>query len=423
VHTLILALLLVAGCPPSQGTDTGDTGSTDTGHTGDTSATDTSATDTGDTADSGDTGDTADTGTAPLPGNWDFEDWSTSNPPPGFTRDPADGYWSVVEYTGALQGDAAARLELADSGGDWTLSATDVVSVEPATTSVFHAWVDDDTPNVDANPQLEGFTGSTSTGTIQGTLSVSSTPGFRELTVDWTNPASGASDTLRPSLLLVQQNPTASSLTTDAWAITGPADIDVTDGQVDADTFLVAGTPGQTMDARASLDDQGVLYASTNWADQGSDHLLFVWVNKPDPGATVAPPWGKSGQVAAPRTGGGLLVMIQEESTKACEWRRYDPVASAWVTDAQGATCLSTGDGPRFEGSVHLAGTFANGHAVDLPPVLALSVGPWATDDGGGLKAEYQQPPGNGDGTVDASETAIFPRADLLAGRLVPHTP
>src|SRR5690606_29669411 len=114
------------------------------------------------------------------------------------------------------------------------------------------------------------------------------------------------------------------SLRTDAWAITAPVSLDLSDGQPDATLLPLIGTPGDTMDVTAALDGAGTLYLSTNLADLGSDHLAALWIRAPHATETVPAPWGKSGTLAGPHADGHLLVLMQEEATQYCEWRRWD---------------------------------------------------------------------------------------------------
>ncbi len=408
-----IALLALLACPAPD--DTGDT--VDTADSVDT-------VDTVDTVDSGDTADTAEP--PPYDGNLDFETWAAG--PGDFTRYPDDATWSVTATTAdPASGARAARVVLHESAGTRLLLADARVPVGAGQTVRFHAWVIDDDPNLHAKLVLQGHDAlGTLVHTVQAEETSDDEAGWREYTLTFTNPASDPAATVSPRLSVIQEVSASiddATLTTDAWAISEPVVLDVTDGEDDARLLPLLGTPGTTMDVSAGLDDDGVLYVSTNLADQGSDHLLFVWVGGPHATETVAMPWSKAGAVAGPAEGGRLVVLVQEEATKYCEWRMWDPDTTTWEKLGLNAGCNDETPGVRLEGGLHLPTLFDAASVGAVPIDLALAVAPIGTDDGGTLVADSQVPTGNGDGDLDAAETLTLRRPALLLGRLLPLDP
>jgi len=158
------------------------------------------------------------------------------------------------------------------------------------------------------------------------------------------------------------------------------------DGLLDASAQLVAEKNGMKLWCGT---DGSKLYVATPDAGEGSDHFVFV---AKTPGAAVAAPWAKAGQVS--------------------QWDAYladenDNTYTGWF-DAQGAGVSATGgNGGVLEGVIDLLDEFAA-----YPDAVYLAVGLYATGNGGGLLASHQLPGTlDGDGTLDASEYLRLPLA------------
>jgi hypothetical protein len=172
-------------------------------------------------------------------------------------------------------------------------------------------------------------------------------------------------------------------------AVTGTQQQWVMDGQLDAGAQLIAQNGGRRL--YAGLIGT-TLYVAAPPASGGNDHFIFVAA---PPGNLRAAPWAKSGQVA------NWAAYLGNESTN--NWCGWFDLAPGVV--AQQASSPSGW----LEGTIDIAQELGQ-----MPPAIYLALAPYTTPDGGVLVPAGQVPASvNGNGTVDASEYAVF----------VPRTP
>ena len=158
------------------------------------------------------------------------------------------------------------------------------------------------------------------------------------------------------------------------------------DGALDASATLAAQKNGMSLWVGTNGSS---LYVATPDAGEGSDHFVFV---AKAPGALVAAPWAKAGQVA--------------------QWDAYladenDNTYSAWF-DAEAAGVSATGaNGGVLEGVINLMDEFGS-----YPDAVYLAVGLYGNGNSGTLLASHQLPGTlDGDGTLQANEYLRVPLA------------
>jgi hypothetical protein len=180
---------------------------------------------------------------------------------------------------------------------------------------------------------------------------------------------------------------------------------------LDLGTTLVAGTDGMTLTLRLAYDAAAqTLYLATEDAGEGSDHFLYV--SAEPPGALVAAPWAKAGQVASSPH---MFFLVDENDGNFAGWyKREGAAAEVKLADTSGgdpAFRVGTRDqnGGVLEGTIDLVAAFG-----DVPPVIYVAAGPWGTGDGGPLYPMAQAKAGNGDGNLDAAEFVKVSLPDLM---------
>ncbi|MEY3026751.1 MAG: hypothetical protein RLZZ238_1648 [Planctomycetota bacterium] len=167
-----------------------------------------------------------------------------------------------------------------------------------------------------------------------------------------------------------------------------PANEWIMDGQLDADAVQVAVNGSRHL--WAGIKD-GTLYVATEDSGEGDD--TFVFVGAPVGGLRAAP-WAKSGQVAA------WSAFLADENDNDYEgWFNQLGNTLAGAGNPQAATGANGGV---VEGTLDLAA-----YLGAMPEEISLAVGPYATGDGGSLRAAGQAPASvNGNATLDAAEFA-----------------
>ena len=134
------------------------------------------------------------------------------------------------------------------------------------------------------------------------------------------------------------------------------------------------------------------LYVATNDAGEGNDHFIFV---AGQPGAMVAAPWAKGGQVAQ------WSAFLADENNNDFEgW--FDQAAGSQAQAATGA------NGGVLEGTINIRAELGLAPGAPLPEFVFVAMGPYGTNDGAALVSASQLPgaiaPTNG--SLEAGEYA-----------------
>jgi hypothetical protein len=357
--------------------------------------------------------------------NFDFEDWTTSNPPPGFVKSAVSTLTVEPEDAVVNLGAFSAKLTSTVSGTqNVDLRASNHLPATPGVTYTLHQW----------------YTRSGPLGFIRSGITFFDADGVRidprifgpeidEIVTDWREQSQATiapegTVEMKPFFRLrrlrggEEDDGNPGEAITDDWAVTVAYDfaLDPT-GRDGSDAIVALAGDGYVS---AGIDNAGVLYVSTDGADPVANHdrVLYVWVGGVGTEMVVAP-WSKDGQAAGPADGGILLALVQEESNGWCEWLAYE--GDAWVV-------LSTGDGDGtctdvpgsvLAGIVDLA-ALLEAPAYQVPTWIAVASAGYATGDGaaGQLIPATQVPAGDGNGDVDPGETTIVHRARLLVGKI-----
>lgn len=345
-----------------------------------------------------------DGGPAPLAfgTNFDFEDWTTTDPPPAFAKTPDTSFTIVAETTGVAVGASSASVTWTTTD-DRDLVHVPTHTVTDAVRHTFHAWVYDDDPS--GRTRLAITPGAAAT--VYDTTYSTDAMQWQELTLAVT-PAVGDDVTVSMRFYDVGTPFTMATLYLDAWALTVPTPWTL-DGTVDVTAFDISTGAGLV----AAVNDDGRIYVS-HPAAAGYDRFLYVWLGGADGTAAVPAPWAKSGSIAGPITGGALLVLAQEEASTYCEWRVWNPTAATWFPFTAGASCY---DGASIEGQIDPTAFGLMPEA--LPAQIAFASTAYGTNDGDALISAMQVPASaDADGDVDPNEVSAWHRALLLAGQL-----
>jgi cysteine-rich repeat protein len=357
--------------------------------------------------------------------NWNFEDWTFSNPPEDFDKDSG---LSITQETGIVNnGTSSAKLH-------WTV-ATDPTIKQKWNMPVligrkytFHVWIYDNDPNGEGKPGISFYrsAGGTPLATNYGSLSVDFS-GYKEMTYTSFNNDEELSYAIgKFKVYDAGAGFTGADILADDWAMTIDVPFDVSDGQPDAFTetspaqanLIASGTEEQLW-ITSGLNDQGTLYVSTVRAPDiyDSDAMLFVLAgNALPPSEGFAPcPWTKAGGVAKPDPDSYLFALIQEESNGYCEWRVYNAGNNDW--DLLSNDCSGPAGTDINEGTVNLAAKF--GSASAIPHNIMFAVAPFGTADGGEMAKELQMPPSlDNDGNIQGDEFKTIHRANILMGNI-----
>ncbi|MEM1166864.1 MAG: carbohydrate binding domain-containing protein [Planctomycetota bacterium] len=159
------------------------------------------------------------------------------------------------------------------------------------------------------------------------------------------------------------------------------------DGALDAGTVLLA---SEGVSLWGGLDGS-TLYVATEAPGDELDRFIFV---AGAPGAEVAAPWAKAGQVAR-----WDALLAGESTNDFAGW--FDQ--SAPIDVARGAV---------LEGTIDLALELG-----DLPDAVFVAVGSWGTNEAGQLDPAHQAPASiNNDGILDAAEYLRIELCELVDG-------
>jgi hypothetical protein len=360
--------------------------------------------------------------TAPSDLNWDFEDWTDSDPPRDFEKTPTTSFTLTDEIANVNDGSHACKAT-------WTIKSNrDLIdamygTAKSGTEYTAHIWMLDNDPAGHARPFLTFYDGSKGSASnvfpSSGGYSADD-PAWHEYTQAGTAPADGY---VRGAVRFydVGAGFTSATLYVDDFDLTQHVTFDSTDSTLDT----LAGKPSAPpqlastpLDVHAAVSDQGMLYAAMPPASAASgDHMLFVWVGGVDPSGTVAMPWSKSGTVAAPAPGGSVFVLVQEQSTGYCEWRVWDATGSAWNKVSQDCSGASSGV---LEGTLDLVANTSATAANEVAGRFAFSAVAVGTNDGDSIDSSKQTPACSSscDANIDASEALAMHRARLLVGRV-----
>lgn len=324
--------------------------------------------------------------------NFDFEDWSTSDPPPGFVKAPASSF-VVEESDQAVTGERGARLTSTVSDNR-DLQSEDWLEAEGGATYTFHVWV-----RIDVRPGTQwvrlGLTWFDGSGERIGNrdfgpLFDRTTSGWEEIVHASTAPVVSPVE-LKP-FLRVQARGNWSVLT-DAWAVTRPVAFDV-DAPVDASALPVAGEQERML--AAGVNNAGQLYVSGP-AVSGGESMVLAWVGGVAAGGEVTLPGSSGVTVPAPASGGRLVAVVG--SADGCTVFVRD--GSAW-TERTGAVSCGSPEG-RLTAVLGLPAILGSASAAAVPGALGLLA---LTVEGEGVVAAT--------GTGEPVQGSVVPREAVL---------
>lgn len=360
--------------------------------------------------------------------NWDFENWSYSDPPEDFEK-MTSHFHATEEGTIYNSGSKSANITW-DSTNNQDFMQKWFTPTTGGTTYTFHVWIFDNDPAGRARVVISTYDSSKNHLTNHyGTYSSDSTT-WQEKTISFTPTVSGYIRAMVRFYDISAEWDGDATIYLDDWAITNHVSYNLFDGAIDSwsslhppSVPLIAGTEGISMVIYAGLNDEGRLYIATNEVTSSlSDHFLYIWVGGINPTATVPAPWAKSGTVAAATSGGRLIALIQEESNGYCELKQWND--SNWATiSAPDGQCGYDGnpDGSGYlEGWVDLPSVLSLTGADHIPELIALSVAPYGSSDGAELYSPAQIPSCTAlcDTNIDPNESVVIKRAKLLLGNV-----
>jgi len=364
--------------------------------------------------------------------NWNFETWVPGEPIEDFD-DPSATHWSAMamsappylnsgSWSAGITVDSTSAQDL-DASWKWT-------GVPTGTDLTAHLWVYDDADaRANVGLRCEDSGGSVTGG---GDYSYSSYSNDEAAWTEFTTTLQCSADpnlhhlTGRIRTRLESAASGSHQIVLDDFDITYHMTFTLGDGTLDNWTGVYPTGPWHLaepapvapwgMNAWLALNDEGLLYAATDFAPDGGtdDHMLFVWVGEPSNSQMINLPWSKSGQVPDAGAGGGLFLLIQEKSNGYCEWRQYSGGAWNFVS-----TNCNTGS--ILEGNVDVRLQMGLGSATELPSHLYYTVFHVGDMNGGGLNPDYQTPPWitlDGDVQYDEVMQSEIHRARLLVGRI-----
>ena len=360
--------------------------------------------------------------------NWDFEDWTWTDPPEDFEK-ATEFFTATQEASTVNNGSYSAELAWTSQDNQDFYQAwhTPVARDTPYT---FHVWYNDTDARGRARTAVQPYDAILTPLTKEYGSYTSDSPSWRELTLTTTPEADGF---VRPLLRLYDISEHwegSAALFIDDWALTVPITYDVENGRTDTWTTtdpgsvpLVAGTFGLSMEIYGGVNDAGLLYVATNEVTFAlSDHILYVWIGDASATATVPAAWSKSGTVAAPDADAHLLAFAQEESNGYCEVVRWNTSGADWevMTASCGYDGAPNGVG-YVEASVDLVSLPGVTRVRDLPGMTGFAVAPYGTGNGGTPITDSQIPDCVFcDENIDDEEIAVTHRAIILLGNVKP---
>ena len=100
------------------------------------------------------------TGCHPVEYNWDFEDWTDSDPPVNFVETSGGDVMTVLQETTDVHGGtSAARMTINSGDGTPELAQAWYMPLDGATTATFSVWLVDNDPNVKARLVFKFYDG------------------------------------------------------------------------------------------------------------------------------------------------------------------------------------------------------------------------------------------------------------------------
>ncbi len=360
--------------------------------------------------------------TAPSDLNWDFEDWTYTDPPKDFEKSSASSF-SLTDETSNVNDGAHSCNVTWKTQSNRDLTAAMYATASVGTEYTAHIWMLDNDPAGRARPFLSFYSSLTTSPTNSFSSNVYSadSPNWAEYT--WTAAAPAGTAFVRGSVRFYDygSNFTSATIYVDDFDLTQHVTFDSTDSTVDTLTGKPAAPPeiiASPLAVYTAVNDQGMLYAAMPPATGSTgDHFLIVWVGGVDPSSTIAMPWTKNGTVAAPAAGGSVFVLAQEQSNAYCEWDMWNTSSSSWAKVSNDCSGASNGV---LEGTVDLVANLGVASAADVPGMLDYSALETGTNDGDSLNQSLQTPACSPscDPNVDASEVLAMHRARLLVGRV-----
>ena len=361
--------------------------------------------------------------TAPSDLNWDFENWTYSDPPADFIKTPETSF-SLTDESSSVNSGAHSCKATWSTTSNRDLFDAMYGTASPGVEYTSHIWVLDDDPAGRARPFLSFYDSShANPSNSYPTPYSTDSAAWREYTETAAAPAGAAYVRGAVRFYDVGAGFSSATLYVDDFDLTQHVSFNASDAALDALPGKPS-TPPEVVAAplsiHAAFDDAGVLYVSAPTANSANgDRMLFVWIGGVRSSATVAMPWAKNGTVAAPASGGSVFALIQEESTGYCEWRTWDATGSAWSAVTSGAACPSS-SGAVLEGTLDAVANTGVASAADVAATFSFSAIAVGTNNGGSIDQSQQTPACSSacDANIDASETLTVHRARLLVGRV-----
>jgi len=354
--------------------------------------------------------------TCALGYNFDFEDWTASNPPTRYEANPTTDASYTQSQTIVNTGASAAQCQwftTANRDLDHQLS----LPVTASTEYTFHAWVFDNEAVGRARAAIAWSSGTNDYGTNYS----SDSGDWQEVVVTAVAPA-GATG-LTPRLRLYDQpgfDPLVGAVIyTDDWAVTehhpyaaGPT--------LDTDTLEAADDGGAGF-VNIGVNDEGVLYLATQaGTNSTTDRAVYLWVDGIDSTATVPAPWNKAGTLFAPSATGILLAFMDEGDSNFCGWWWWDSGVTSWVQLTTDVDCYdSFGDTTNLLSGWLDAATQLLLDPEQLPALVWIASVEYGTADAASVVTQMPAAVTADDDITD-NEVVQLHRVQFLSGKIHP---
>lgn len=361
----------------------------------------------------------------PSSRNWDFEDWSHSDPPIDFTKSHEDRF--VLSKETAIVNTGAAACSVKWSTVDnRDIETAWYTPISPNTEYSVHMWVHDNDPN----GRLRAMLLFTEDPAVKPEMQFSgkySTNSTEWQNLVFTSRSAADSKFVRAGARFYDQNSdtfVSATVVVDDFDITQHQAFDVGDGQVDtlqgspASPPQLATTP---LELYTAINDAATLYVASTRVTKGKgDRAVFVWFGSPNPVESVVLPWNKNATIAGPSANGILIALMQEEENGYCEFLYMKPSSAVWAMaeSYQGACSTKVTKGKFVEGFFNVA-TVLKTTLAALPATLHAVALELETADFGLIVPSLQTPRVvREDSYIAPDETIGTHRAKLLVGSL-----
>lgn len=347
--------------------------------------------------------------------NFDFEDWSASNPPMRYEATPATGTTYLESTTTVNSGTSACQCHWTITG-DADLDHQLALPVTAGTEYTFHAWIQDNDPTGRTRPAMVWVGVSDDYGFTYSTDSTL----WNELTITAVAPTGAAS--MIPRLRFYDETgfdpAVGATIYTDDWAVTEHHTF-TADPNLDADTTQAASDGGAGF-VNVGINDEGVLYLATQAGVSGtSDRAVYVWAGGVGTG-TVPAPWSKAGVVDAPSVAGYLLAFLDEGDSNHCSWWVWEITMNDWYELTTDVDCYDSFSDPTnlLTGWLNAPGMLLI-NPSELPTHLWVASVEYGTNNGDGVLTQMPQAV-TADDNITAAEAVSLHRALLLSGKIHP---